>query len=590
MTCQSGITLNSFWYYTDCCGQFISGSDPDMEVCLDTSLPYANVVTVGSACTITCLTLTPTPSPTITPAPDCDIVVGYPESPTPTATVTQSVTPTISLTASVTQTISPSPTDTPDVTQTPTATPTETVTPTVSVSDTPTPTPTETVTPTVSVSDTPTPTPTETVTPTVSVSDTPTQTPTETVTPTVSVSDTPTPTPTETVTPTVSVSDTPTPTPTETVTPTVSVSDTPTPTNTPSGTNTPTPTETVTPTEPSGTQTPTPTVSVSDTPTATPTETVTPTVSVSDTPTPTPTETVTPTVSVSDTPTSTPTETITQTPTLTVTPTQTITPTQAIVPSDPTLEIYYQGSLATYFSPTPSSGNTFTQWVDSSSSAHNANAVGGSNKPQWWSNQQCGLGGVYFNGTSMGLSVNPLTDLQSKAGETIIVVARTLDSGTTQQYIQAGEDGNTGILETFIRQSGSTYNIAMGGGFATGGVVTTGTTILSVKFDGTQTGNSNRMKFRINGCEQSLNFITNVGTITSSLTSYVFLGVSYSEVPSGVLQYWYNGLLFDVLVYSRALTDTELSVVETYLSNHWCISIGCPTPTPSITQTVTPSA
>ena len=508
MTCQSGITLNSFWYYTDCCGQFISGSDPDMEVCLDTSLPYANVVTVGSACTITCLTLTPTPSPTITPAPDCDIVVGYPESPTPTATVTQSVTPTISLTASVTQTISPSPTDTPDVTQTPTATPTETVTPTVSVSDTPTPTPTETVTPTVSVSDTPTPTPTETVTPT----------------------------------------------------------------------------------EPSGTQTPTPTVSVSDTPTATPTETVTPTVSVSDTPTPTPTETVTPTVSVSDTPTSTPTETITQTPTLTVTPTQTITPTQAIVPSDPTLEIYYQGSLATYFSPTPSSGNTFTQWVDSSSSAHNANAVGGSNKPQWWSNQQCGLGGVYFNGTSMGLSVNPLTDLQSKAGETIIVVARTLDSGTTQQYIQAGEDGNTGILETFIRQSGSTYNIAMGGGFATGGVVTTGTTILSVKFDGTQTGNSNRMKFRINGCEQSLNFITNVGTITSSLTSYVFLGVSYSEVPSGVLQYWYNGLLFDVLVYSRALTDTELSVVETYLSNHWCISIGCPTPTPSITQTVTPSA
>ena len=404
---------------------------------------------------------------------------------------------------------------------------------------------------------------------------TPTPTPSSTVTPTPTITASVTPSETVTPTPTVTLTETPTntPTPTETVTPTVSVTDTPTQT----------PTETIT-------QTPSVTPQSTKTPTPTPTETVTPTVSVSDTPTPTPTETVTPTVSVSDTPTSTPTETITQTPTLTVTPTQTITPTQAIVPSDPTLEIYYQGSLATYFSPTPSSGNTFTQWVDSSSSAHNANAVGGSNKPQWWSNQQCGLGGVYFNGTSMGLSVNPLTDLQSKAGETIIVVARTLDSGTTQQYIQAGEDGNTGILETFIRQSGSTYNIAMGGGFATGGVVTTGTTILSVKFDGTQTGNSNRMKFRINGCEQSLNFITNVGTITSSLTSYVFLGVSYSEVPSGVLQYWYNGLLFDVLVYSRALTDTELSVVETYLSNHWCISIGCPTPTPSITQTVTPSA
>lgn len=260
-----------------------------------------------------------------------------------------------------------------------------------------------------------------------------------------------------------------------------------------------------------------------------------------------------------------------------VTPTPTITPspTNAIVPVDPTLEIYFQGSLATYYTPTPSSGDTFNQWVDSSSSAHNANSICGSCKPEWWSNVQNGLGGTYYDGIAMGSSVNPLNDLASKSGETIIVVARVLNSGTTEQYIQGGEDGNTGLNSVFLRQSGGTYNVAEAGGFGvvSGTPVDLDPHIFSIVFSGTGTSNSDRLKFRIDSVEQSMTFTSNVGTNTSPLTDYVFLGVSYTTNVSGIEQFYYNGFLFDVLVYSRALSSSELNAIESYLSNKWAIPL-----------------
>jgi hypothetical protein len=316
---------------------------------------------------------------------------------------------------------------------------------------------------------------------------------------------------------------------------------------------------------PTSTPTQTPTNTATETPTNTPTNT--------STPTNTTTQTQTGTDNVTSTPTNTQTPTTTQTPTNTST--QTPTPTQAVVPSDPTLEIYYQGQTGDQFNPNAVSGDTFTQWEDSSASAHNANPIGGGDgpSPEWWANVQNGLGGVYFNGTSDGLSVNPLVDLSSKSGQTIIMVVKTLNSTNTAQYIQGGSDGNTGLNATYIGQSGSTYNIAVGGGFATGGVVNTSPHIISYVFSGNGATNQDKLKFYIDGSEQTLTYTTNVGTTTDALLDYVFLGVSYTAVAAGVPQFYYNGFLFDVLAYSRALTPTELQAVQTFLSNKWNIPI-----------------
>ena len=482
----------------------------------------------------------------------------------------------------------PTPTQTPTPTNTITPTQTSTQTPTPSVTNTATPTNTPTNTPSITPTNTPTQTSTQTPTPSVTNTATPTNTPTNTLTPTPSVSPTNTNTPTNTpsITPTNTPSQTSTNTPTPTNTPTDTPSQTATNTPTPSVTNTSTPTNTpsITPTI---TQTSTPTPSVTNTQTSTPTPSVTPTNTPTDTPSQTATNTPTPTNTPNSSAPVTPTPSVTNT----VTPTVTPSPTQAVIPSDPTLEIYYQGDLASYFTPTPDSGDTFNQWEDSSANAHNANPIGGGSgpAPEWWSNVQNGLGGVYFNGTTDGLSVNPITDLQSVTGQTIIVVAKSLNPSSTGQYIQGGEDGNTGLDEVFIRQSGGTYDIRTAFGGATGGVVDGNTHILTTVFSGSGVSNSDRLKFRIDSCEQTLSFNSSISATTSSLTDYVFMGVSYSNAVSGVEQYYYNGFIFDVLVYSRALSVTELTTVENYLSNKWSINVGCPTPTPTPTSTITPT-
>ena len=579
------------------------------------------------------LSVTPTSSltPTISETPT--------QTPTPTISETPTQTPTSTLTPTITESQTPTPTITPtsDPTQTPTQS--ETPTPTPTISETPTQTPTPTISETPTQTPTPTISETPTQTPTPTISETPTLTPTSTLTetPTPTSTLTPTVTPTETVTQTPSETTTQTPTPTisetPTQTPTPTISETPTQTPTPTISETPTQTPSVTPTcgiftqqylrvrllgctnfdltlfdDPSftinanavcdyvvsgcaygdlgtvycGTET----IASGDhvhtfnlSPVLQPGECVTgftvsnvvpqcpcvnvTFVDVSPTPTPTPT--------ITDTPTQTP--TLTTTPSLT--PTLTPSPTQAVIPSDPTLEIYYQGSLATYYTPTPDSGDTFTQWVDSSSSAHNANAICGSCKPEWWSNVQNGLGGTYYDGISMGSSVNPLTDLAAKSGETIIVVARVLNTGATEQYIQGGSDGNTGLDSVYLRQSGGTYNIAEAGGFGvvSGTPVDLNSHIFSIVFSGSGTNNSDRLKFRIDSVEQTMTFTSNVGTTTSALTDYIFMGVSYTPQAAGTTQFYYNGFLLDVLVYSRALDSFELDAIESYLSNKWAIPL-----------------
>ena len=607
-------------YCLDC--EIVDDCDCDYDFIAASPTPTPSITTTPSLTPTITPTLTPTLTPSITPSvtltpslTPTNTVTTTPtptltQTTTPTPTVTQTITPTLTPTPTLSQTptstVTPSstPSVTPTLTQTPTAsiTPTVTLTPTITISNTPTITPT--VTPTLTPTQTATPSLTPTVTITPSVSNTPgvtssptnTITPTQTITPTTTVSPSLTVTPTMTVTPTVTPTLTPTPslTPTVTTTPTSSITPTVSLTPTVTLTSTPTMTASLTPTP---TITVTPTATVTITPTATPTSTLTPTPTNTVTPSPTPSITPTPSTStllecdivvtllpspsISPTPTLTPSNTPTMsiTPTMTitptVTPTMTPTPTQAVIPTDPTLEIYYQGSLATYFTPTPTSGSTFNQWVDSSSNAHNANPICGSCKPEWWSNVQNGLGGAYFNGTTMGLSVNPLTDLQSINGETIIVVAKTLNTSSTSQYIQGGEDGNTGLNSVFLRQSGGTYNIAEAGGFGvvSGTPVDLNPHIFSIVFSGSGANNSDRLKLRIDSVEQSINFTSNVGTTTSSVIDYVFLGVSYTEPAAGTEQYYYNGLLFDVLVYSRALPPSELDAVESYLSNKWNIPL-----------------
>ena len=92
--CGSGVTTGNF-YYTDCCGNFVQGTETGLTVAFDYSKASNGVVKLNVPYSTVC----PTPSPTQTP------------SYTPTNTASPTVTPTVTTTA----TLTPTPTLTPSL-------------------------------------------------------------------------------------------------------------------------------------------------------------------------------------------------------------------------------------------------------------------------------------------------------------------------------------------------------------------------------------------------------------------------------------------------------------------------------------------
>ena len=226
------------------------------------------------------------------------------------------------------------------------------------------------------------------------------------------------------------------------------------------------------------------------------------------------------------------------------------------------------------------SGATFTQWTDLSAAAHNANPIGGATtRPQWWSNVQNSSGGTWFDGTSDGLSVNPFVDLQNSTGATFVWVGKTFNPSSTQQMSMGASGSSTN--EIYIRLSGGTYQVGSAGGLATTTTaVDTNFHIHTLVFDGTQTGNSNRLKFYIDGVLQNLTFVSNVGGNISNTIDGIYLGVDYGEV------YYFSGFILQYLIYSRPLSGTDLEGLTIWLQDRWAIY---PQPTPSQTPTQTSS-
>jgi hypothetical protein len=170
--CESGITDAPLWFYTDCCGTYVSGTTLLLSICYDNRFAKDGIAGSYGPCSTSCATPTPTPTPSITPSVTPTI------TPTTTTTSTPTNTPTTTITAT------PTNTGTPTVTPTNTQTETPTNTPTTTPTNTPTNTGTPTVTPTNTQTETPTNTPTTTPTNTPTTSVTPTQTNTPTITPT----------------------------------------------------------------------------------------------------------------------------------------------------------------------------------------------------------------------------------------------------------------------------------------------------------------------------------------------------------------------------------------------------------------------
>lgn len=82
--CGSGVTTGNF-YYTDCCGYFVTGTTIGLVINLDYTKPHNGINKLGVPSSEVCPTPTPTPTITLTNT----------SSPTPTTTPTTTQTPTV---------------------------------------------------------------------------------------------------------------------------------------------------------------------------------------------------------------------------------------------------------------------------------------------------------------------------------------------------------------------------------------------------------------------------------------------------------------------------------------------------------------
>ena len=228
----------------------------------------------------------------------------------------------------------------------------------------------------------------------------------------------------------------------------------------------------------------------------------------------------------------------------------------------PNLQVWYDATDSAQFTPSnPVNGDTFTQWSDKSVFAHNANPNGGASvRPTYRTNVQNGKSVVRFDGVNDNLTINPATWAASLSGCTIYVVAKITNTTGTRTLTSSDQNGQK------IYWNGTNWAVAVAGGIGTS--TATGDTsnfkIFGLIYDGTQTGNANRLRFRYAENDQTLSFTGTVGTTTNASTSVINLG-------------WYNsseyfaGDVGEVLYFSRALTVPEIAGVESYLSDKWAI-------------------
>jgi len=90
--CGSGVTTGAY-YYTDCCGNFVQGTNTNVIVTIDYTKPSNGITKLNVMATTTCPTPTQTPTPTNTPTLTQTPTNTPTLTQTPTTTITQSPTP-----------------------------------------------------------------------------------------------------------------------------------------------------------------------------------------------------------------------------------------------------------------------------------------------------------------------------------------------------------------------------------------------------------------------------------------------------------------------------------------------------------------
>jgi len=159
--------------------------------------------------------------------------------------------------------------------------------------------------------------------------------------------------------------------------------------------------------------------------------------------------------------------------------------------------------------------------------------------------------GLVFDGVSDYLDCGDITSLNSTSAFTISVWIKS-DNTNSLDYLYNKTSSSSSLIRMAIAYNIMYFNVYNGGN-AYGSVAFTSTdwNHISLVFNGSGTGNSNRLKAYINGEEQSLTYTGTIPSTTANLSGATFQIGKY-------LTDHFEGKMSDVKVYSSALTEAEV--------------------------------
>lgn len=230
----------------------------------------------------------------------------------------------------------------------------------------------------------------------------------------------------------------------------------------------------------------------------------------------------------------------------------------------PNVSVWFDASTPTYFTPTnPSDGTGITNWNDKSGASHNASPVGGaSNRPVYRTGVYDGFGGLTFNGTSQNLQINNTTWARSLSGFTLFIVASAATLSGVRTLTQSDQDG----MKIYHTGTAWATKTAGGTGVSTVAGSTTGFHILTQIFDGTLTGDGQRLKLRYDKSPVDLTFTGTVSANTSASTNQLYYAWDNFTSPASN---YFKGTITEIMMFTRALNSNEIINVESYLANKW---------------------
>jgi len=221
------------------------------------------------------------------------------------------------------------------------------------------------------------------------------------------------------------------------------------------------------------------------------------------------------------------------------------------------------------------SGNLISSWVDKSSNAQNF-VANGSARPTYTANSLNSNSGVAFNGSSTNMSGNATSLFTYNSGGYSAFFVCTLNSfasANTFPGLLVALNNGSPIHFGFSNDVADSYNYFSFGGASTGNA---GRTLL----DASVTGTPHLIKFVNNG-GNATNIANYTITDNGSPSTVLAAGGWNSPVSDNLIGNWnlnastgfWNGLIYEMIVYNTQLSSGDQATVSSYLSSKWGIAL-----------------